>query len=106
MKTQKNPGKKTYEKVTLKLKLFAIDQIQNGWIFTNYAFKKQDFTKSTISYWLKKCSILVQPNTGMSKPDEVKKPKEHIEELEFVKDLQQYIIADIKIITGVDLSKK
>ena len=35
-----------------------------------------------------------------------KKLKERIEELEFVKDFQQDIIADMEIITGVDLSKK
>ena len=42
----------------------------------------------------------------MSKLDEIKKLKERIEELEFVKDFQQDIIADMEIITGVDLSKK
>jgi transposase len=42
----------------------------------------------------------------MSKLDEIKKLKEHIEELEFVKDFQQDIIADMEIITGVDLLKK
>ena len=34
------------------------------------------------------------------------KLKERIEELEFVKDFQQDIIADMEVITGVDLSKK
>ena len=48
----------------------------------------------------------MQQNTGMSKLDEIKKLKERIEELEFVKDFQQDIIADMEIITGVDLSKK
>ncbi|KGL61708.1 hypothetical protein [Polaribacter sp. Hel1_85] len=42
----------------------------------------------------------------MSKIDEIKKLKERIEELEFVKDFQQDIIADMEIITGVDISKK
>jgi hypothetical protein len=32
--------------------------------------------------------------------------KERIEELEFVKDFQQDIIADMELITGVDMSKK
>ena len=48
----------------------------------------------------------MQQNTGMSKLDETKKLKERIEELEFVKDFQQDIIADMEISTGVDLSKK
>jgi transposase len=55
---------------------------------------------------LKKYSILVQQNTGLSKLDEIKKLKESIEELEFVKDFQQDIIADMELITGVDMSKK
>jgi hypothetical protein len=48
----------------------------------------------------------MQQNTGMSKLDEIKKLKECIEELEFVKDFQQDIIADMEIITRVDKSKK
>jgi len=42
----------------------------------------------------------------MSKNKEIKKLMERIEELEFVKEFQQDIIADMEIITGVDLSKK
>lgn len=42
----------------------------------------------------------------MSKLDEIKKLRERIEELEFVKDFQQDIIADMEIITGVDMAKK
>jgi transposase len=107
MKTQKAPCRKnTYEKVTLELKLFVVDQIQNGKISTNLASKKYDVPRTTISYWLKKQSTLVQQNTGMSKLDEIKKLKERIEELEFVKDFQQDIIADMELITGVDMSKK
>jgi transposase len=55
---------------------------------------------------LKKYSTLVQQNNGMSKLDEIKKRKERIEELEFVKDFQQDIIADMELITRVDMSKK
>jgi hypothetical protein len=107
MKTQKQPWrKKTYEKATLELKLFVVDQIQNGQISRNFASKKYDVPRTTIAYWIKKYSTLVQQNTGMSKLDEIKKLKERIEELEFVKDFQQDIIADMEIITGVDLSKK
>jgi len=42
----------------------------------------------------------------MSKQGEIKRLKEKIEELEFVKDYQQDIIADMELITGVDMSKK
>ncbi|MCF6180625.1 hypothetical protein [Lutibacter sp.] len=42
----------------------------------------------------------------MSKDDTIKKLNEKIEELEFVKEFQQDIIADMEIITGTNLSKK
>jgi len=107
MKTQKQPWrKKTYEKATLELKLFVVDQIQNGQISTNFASKKYDVPRTTISYWIRKYSTLAQQNKGMSKLDEIKKLKERIQELEFVKDFQQDIIADMELITGVDMSKK
>lgn len=107
MKTQKQPWrKKSYEKVTLELKLFVVGQIQNGQISTNFASKKYDVPRTTIAYWNKKYSTLVQQNTGKSMQDEIKKLKERIEELEFVKDFQQDVIADMEIITGVDLAKK
>ncbi len=107
MKTQNEHWrKKSYEKATLELKLFVVDQIQNGQISTNFASKKYDVPRTTISYWIRKYSTLAQQNTGMSKLDEIKKLKERIEELEFQKDFQQDIIADMELITGVDMSKK
>lgn len=107
MKEQKPPCRKiTYEKVGFDLKLLIIDQIQNGRISTNYAAKKYNVPKSSIDYWLKKYSTLEQKKLGMSKQDEIKKLKERIEELEFVKDFQQDIIADMELITGVNLAKK
>ena len=107
MKTQNEHWrKKSYQKVTLETKLFVVDQIQNGQISTNFASKKYDVPRTTISYWIRKYSTLVQQNTGMSKNDEIKKLRERIEELEFVKDFQQDIIADMELITGVDMSKK
>ncbi|RXP46017.1 helix-turn-helix domain-containing protein [Lutibacter sp. HS1-25] len=107
MKEQKVPcRKKSYEKVGFDLKLLVIDQIQNGRISINYAAKKYNISRSSIDYWLKKYSTLEQKKLGMSKKDEIKKLKQRIEELEFVKDFQQDIIADMELITGVDLAKK
>ena len=98
--------KKSYQKVTLETKLLVVDQILNGQISTNLASKKYDVPRTTIAYWLRIYSTLVQQNTGMSKDKEIKKLKEKIEELEFQKDFQQDIIADMELITGVDMSKK
>jgi len=107
MKPQKEHWlKKSYQKATLETKLLVVDQILNGQLSTNFASKKYDVPRTTITYWLRKYSTLVQQNTGMSKNDEIKKLKEKIEELEFQKDFQQDIIADMELITGVDMSKK
>ena len=107
MKTQNEHWrKKSYQKVTLETKILVVDQILNGQISNNQASKKYDIPRTTISYWLRKHSTLVQQNNGMSKNDEIKKLKEKIEELEFQKDFQQDIIADMELITGVDMSKK
>ena len=107
MKTQNEPWrKKSYQKVTLETKLLVVDQILSGQLSTNFASKKHQIPRTTITYWLRKYSTLVQQNTGMGKNDEIKKLRERIEELEFVKDFQQDIIADMELITGVDMSKK
>ncbi len=107
MKTQNEHWrKKSYQKVTLETKILVVDQILNGQISTRSASEKYDVPRTTITYWLRKYSTLAQQNTGMSKQDEIKKLKERIEELEFVKDFHQDIIADMELITGVDMSKK
>jgi transposase len=107
MKTQNEHWlKKSYQKATLETKLLVVVQILNGQISNNQASKKYDIPRTTISYWLRKYSTLMQQNMGMSKNDEIKKLKEKIEELEFQKDFQQDIIADMELITGVDMSKK
>tara|TARA_B100000780_G_scaffold275556_1_gene242370 strand:+ start:653 stop:919 length:267 start_codon:yes stop_codon:yes gene_type:complete len=87
MKTQKQHWrKKGYQKVTLETKLLVVDQILNGQLSTNFTSKKYDVPRTTITYWIKKYSTLVQQNSGMSKNDEIKRLREKIEELEFVKD--------------------
>ena len=107
MKTKKDPWRKrTYQKVTLETKILVVDQILKGQISRSNASKKYEVSRTTISYWIRIYSTLAQQNMGMSKNDEIKRLKEKIEELEFQKDFQQDIIADMELITGVDLSKK
>ena len=98
--------KNSYKKVGYDLKLLIIDQIQNAQISINHAAHKYQVSRASIYYWLKKYSTLEQKKQGMNKKDEIKKLKEKIEELEFVKDFQQDIIADMELITGVDMAKK
>jgi hypothetical protein len=55
---------------------------------------------------MQKLSSFTQTQQGMSKKDELKKMRERIEALEFVKELQQMIIADFEKETGLEFSKK
>lgn len=105
-KTNPDCRKKAYEKVSFDLKLSVIDQINNGQISINHASKVYGISRSTITYWNKKLRSFEQNSKTMSKNEEIKKLKERIEELEFVKDLQQDIIADFEKVTGEILSKK
>ncbi len=105
-KTNPDCRKKAYEKVSFDLKLSVIDQINNGQISINHASKVYGLSRSTITYWNKKLRSFEQNSKTMSKNEEIKKLKERIEELEFIKDFQQDIIADFENVTGEILSKK
>lgn len=98
--------KKEYQKLSFDLKLSVIDKIHNGQISINHAAEVYNISRSTISYWMQKLSSFEQSKKGMSKNDEIKKLKERIEELEFIKELQQDIIVDFEKVTGEELSKK
>jgi len=106
-KIRKSPCRKRNGKeVSYEFKLMVIDQINNGRISQNYASKKYNISRSTIDYWIKKLSNFSSSRKSMSKEQEIKKLKERIEELEFVKDLQQDILAEFEKVTGKELSKK
>jgi transposase-like protein len=107
MKEEK-PGcrKKEYQKFDYTLKLKVINEIQNGQISINYASKKYNISRSSITYWLKKFTTLEQKNKNMGKNNEIKRLKEKIEELEFVKEFQQEVLAEVELETGLDIVKK
>ena len=98
--------KKAYQKVSFDVKLTIIDKIHNGQISVNHAASVYNIPRSSINYWMQKLSSFTQTKYGMSKNDELKKLRERIEELEFVKDLQQIIIADFEKETGLEFAKK
>ena len=105
--TKKQPcPKKEYQKIGFDLKLSIIDQITNGQISVNYAAKLHGISRSSITYWMKKLRSFEQNSKTMSKNQELKKLKERIEELEFVKDFQQMIIADFEVSTNLGFAKK
>lgn len=107
----KNPNnspcrKKQYQKIGFDLKLSIIDQILNGQISINHAAHKHQISRSSITYWMKKLSSFEQTKKSMSQKDEIKRLKEEIERLEFIKDFQQDIIADFEVSTGLEFAKK
>lgn len=106
-KTKKSTCPKNgYQKISFDLKLSIIDKIHNGQISINHAAEVYKISRSSINYWIKKLSSFEQNKKGVSKNDELKKLKERIEELEFIKDLQQDIIADLETNTGIEFAKK
>lgn len=108
MTTQKKSPcrKKEYQKISFDLKLSIIDQIKNGQISINYAAKLHQISRSSIMYWMKKLRSFEPNIKAMSKNEEIKRLKEKIEELEFIKEFQQDIIADLEVTTGQTLAKK
>lgn len=98
--------KNHYQKVGFERKLLIIDEILNGQISLNYASKKYNISRSSISYWIDKYSRIDQKKRNMSKDKEITKLKARIQELEFIKDFQQDVIADMENITGLDIAKK
>ena len=99
-------SKKEYQEIGFDLKLSIIDQISNGQISVNHASKLHGISRSSITYWMKKLRSFDQNSKTMSKNQELKKLKERIEELEFVKDFQQMIIADFEVSTNLGFAKK
>ncbi|SFS80982.1 helix-turn-helix domain-containing protein, partial [Lutibacter maritimus] len=80
MNTQQNSTcrKKEYQKISFDLKLSIIDEIINGQISVNYASKKYQISRSSITYWMKKLSNFKQKSTSMGKNNELKKLRERI----------------------------
>lgn len=98
--------KKNGKEVSFEFKLSVIDEINNGLISANYASVKYNISRSTIAYWIKKLSNYASKSRRMSKEQEIKKLRERIEELEFIKDFQQDMIVEFEKVTGEELSKK
>ena len=95
-----------YQKVSFDLKLSIIDEIANGQISVNHAAKVYNISRSSITYWMQKLRSFEQKSKSMSKNEEIKKLRERIEALEFIKELQQDIIVELENWTGDEFSKK
>lgn len=106
-KPRKLPSRKRSGKeVSFDFKLSVIEEINNGRISVNYAAKKHNLSRSTIQYWMEKLSGYESKDKHMNKEQEIKKLKERIEALEFIKDFQQDVIIEFEKVTGKELSKK
>ena len=104
---EKQPCRKRRGKeVSFDFKISVIDEINNGQISANYASKKYNISRSTIAYWMKKLSNFKSKSKNMSKDEELKKLREKVKELEFIKDFQQDMIIEFENVTGKELSKK
>ncbi len=113
MKTEKDqkksePAEKNqdYVRASYALKRKIVDLVSNGRISKNAAAKKYNVSRSSLDYWMKKFSTLEEKETTMSKDKELKKLRQRIEELEFIKDFQQDLIVEYEIETGDLKSKK
>jgi transposase-like protein len=98
--------KRNGKQVSFDFKLSVIDEINNGRISVNYAAKKHNISRSTIQYWMEKLSNYESKDKHVNKDQEIKKLKERIEALEFIKDFQQDVIIEFEKVTGKELSKK
>ena len=98
--------KKQYQKIGYDLKLSIVAEITNGQISVNHSAHKYRISRASISYWMKKLSSFEQTKKNLGLKDEIKKLKEEIERLEFIKDFQQDIIAGLEVETGLELAKK
>ncbi len=98
--------KQDYVRASYSLKRKIVDLVSNGRISKNAAAKKYNISRSSLDYWMTKFATLDENETTMSKDTDIKKLRKRIEELEFIKDFQQDLIAEFEIETGDIKSKK
>ena len=105
-KSEPAEKKQDYVRASYALKKKIVDLVSNGRISKNAAAKKYNVSRSSLDYWMNKFSTLEEKETTMSKDKELKKLRQRIEELEFIKDFQQDLIVEYEIETGDLKSKK
>ena len=105
-KSEPAEKKQDYVRASYALKIKIVDLVTNGRISKNAAAKKYNVSRSSLDYWIKKFANLAQKDTTMSKDKEIKKLRDRIDELEFIKDFQQDLIIEYELETGDLKSKK
>ena len=105
-KSEPAEKKQDYVRASYSLKRKIVDLVSNGRISKNAAAKKYNISRSSLDYWMTKFATLEEKETTMSKDNGIKKLRKRIDELEFIKDFQQDLIAEFEIETGDIKSKK
>jgi transposase-like protein len=105
-KSEPAEKKQDYVRASYSLKRKIVDLVCNGRISKNAAAKKYNISRSSLDYWITKFATLEEKETTMSKDNDIKKLRKRIDELEFIKDFQQDLIAEFEIETGDIKSKK
>ena len=105
-KSEPAEKKQDYVRASYSLKRKIVDLVCNGRISKNAAAKKYNISRSSLDYWITKFATLEEKETTMSKDNDIKKLRKRIDELEFIKDFQQDLIAEFEIETGDVKSKK
>ena len=105
-KSEPAEKKQDYVRASYSLKRKIVDLVCNGRISKNAAAKKYNISRSSLDYWITKFATLEEKETTMSKDKDIKKLRKRIDELEFIKDFQQDLIAEFEIETGDIKSKK
>jgi transposase-like protein len=105
-KSETAEKKQGYVRASYALKRKIVDLVSNGRISKNAAAKKYNISRSSLDYWITKFATLDENEITMSKDTDIKKLRKRIEELEFIKDFQQDLIAEFEIETGDIKSKK
>lgn len=105
-KSEPAEKKQGYVRASYSLKRKIVELVSNGRISKNAASKKYNISRSSLDYWITKFATLDANETTMSKDTDIKKLRKRIEELEFIKDFQQDLIAEFEIETGDIKSKK
>ena len=98
--------KNRYSKPSFALKKKIIQAIINGQISKHHASVKYNLSRGSIDYWLQKFTTLDEAERYMEKDKELKRLKERIQELEWIKEFQQDLIVEFEKETGKELSKK
>ena len=98
--------KNRYSKPSFALKKKIIQAVINGQISKHHASVKYNLSRGSIDYWLQKFTTFDEAERYMEKDKELKRLKERIQELEWIKEFQQDLIVEFEKETGKELSKK